>query len=244
MSKSHQPSGHRETSPGFVDSLLPIRDADVADIPSLFHAADDRMRELAVRFHEHGPADDPLLNLLAEKLHEGYPFDVGGRFDYRAGKLFATIVAERKYRQRFEIHMPPFGPTEVDAGHHAVDVSRAYAAELPNLSFEERVLAQELHFLGSDAVDTVYEAIAAPVRTHLLQSYGIDKEVDAQALHLGMVEGLVFYDACLGATWGEAEPREFTDVQLSRQLHRETAGALVLAGVLATEDGLFTNAPQ
>jgi hypothetical protein len=200
------PPQRPELSVSFPDSLVPILDEDVVGVPRQYGRLSDDTREAAVRSHEQGRPDDPLLNLLQERLHEGYSFSRGGRLGFRAGKLLGTMVAEDKYRRRWGLELPHFGPEGVAAGTAAVVASRRAAQEASAAALEDRIRVQELRYLGSDAIARMHRAIASGVREHLHEAQGSGLELDAQALHLGIVESLIFFNAALAARWGFRAP--------------------------------------
>ncbi|HTH72187.1 MAG TPA: hypothetical protein VL737_02380 [Candidatus Pristimantibacillus sp.] len=189
------------------DPLLPLRDADVADIPFLFASASERMREVAIRFNQSGPAADPLMNLLNEGLSAGHDLDEAGTHYYNAGLLYAFLIAQRKYKEGFGGPIPALDADAYQRGSHAVRTSREYVDDLAYPEPWKRARAQEARYVGSNALSLVFAPISRQVRQDLAVE-GIHSEVDVQALHLGMVEGTIFMGAALGDPWS-SEIQEF-----------------------------------
>lgn len=202
-----QRSGPFGEALGLPESLLPLRDADVADIPLLFASATERMRSVVIDANMHGPASSPLMNLLNERLVEDHSLDEVGTHYYNAGLVYAFLIAERKYRAGYGTNIPQLNTDAYSRGTEAVQTARQFARSQPFAELWKRVRAKEARFVGSNALSLAFAHIVPQVRKDLA-ALDIQSERHEEALHLGMVEGVIFLGAALRDPW-ESEVQEF-----------------------------------
>lgn len=189
------------------EHLLPLRDADVADIPLLFASASERMRSVVIDANMHGPASSPLMNLLNERLSEDHSLNEIGTHYYNAGLVYAFLIAERKYRAGYGANIPQLDAEAYSRGTEAVQTARQFARSQPFAELWKRVRAKEARFVGSNALSLAFAHIVPQVRKDLA-ALDIRSERDEEALHLGMVEGVIFLGGALRDPW-DSEIREF-----------------------------------